>query len=416
MEASSPAKPQVETPRESRVETPRASSRNRPPVWALAIIPLVLIVAALVALLTVGGDTLGERLGPPAEEIAAERTVLRPGEIDLTVRNTGPDPVTVAQMFVNDAYVDYTTTGNEIGPRGTETFTLDYPWQEGSPYLVTLVSETGATVEHEIPVAVATPSASGGFFGLMALLGTYVGIIPVALGMLFLPFLRRVREHWIRFFMAVTVGLLAFLALDAYLEGTEIAESGTGAFGGVTLLFVGAGVAYLGLVAVDRALRARRERARDAGAGAFQLSLLVAIGIGLHNLGEGLAIGSAYAIGELALGAFLVFGFALHNTTEGLAIVAPLTAHRRPSLPRLVALGLLAGAPAILGAFIGASVYNPELAALLIGVGIGAIVQVIVQLVPTIRDRAGRVLYPASVGGIITGAAVLYLTGLLISA
>jgi zinc transporter, ZIP family len=386
------------------------------PAWALGAIPLALIVAALAALLTVGGDTLGERLGPPVEEIAVERTVLRPGEIELSVRNTGPDAVTVAQMFVNDTYVDYSTTGNEIGRGGTETFTLDYPWQQDFPYLVTLVTATGVTVEHEIPVAVETPSADGGFYGLMALLGIYVGIIPVALGMLFLPFLRQVREHWIRFFMAVTVGLLGFLALDAYLEGTEIAESGTGAFGGAELLFIGAGAAYLGLVALDRFLRARGERAREAGASAFQLSLLVAIGIGLHNLGEGLAIGSAYAVGELALGAFLVFGFALHNTTEGLAIVAPLSGYRRPSLGRLAALGLIAGAPAILGAFIGASAFNPELAALLIGVGIGAIVQVIVQLVPAIRDRAGRALYPASVGGILTGVLVLYVTGLLVSA
>ena len=407
MEAGSHTQPPVETP---------TAPRRRVPTWALGAIPLALIVAALAALLTVGGDTLGERLGPPVEEIAAERTVLRPGEIELTVRNTGPDAVTVAQMFVNDTYVDYSTTGNKIGRRGTETFTLDYPWQQDSPYLVTLVTATGVTVEHEIPVAVETPSAGGDFYGLMALLGIYVGIIPVALGMLFLPFLRQVREHWIRFFMAVTVGLLGFLALDAYLEGTEIAESGTGAFGGAELLFIGAGVAYLGLVALDRFLRARGERAREAGASAFQLSLLVAIGIGLHNLGEGLAIGSAYAVGELALGAFLVFGFALHNTTEGLAIVAPLSGYRRPSLGRLAALGLIAGAPAILGAFIGASAFNPELAALLIGVGIGAIVQVIVQLVPAIRDRAGRALYPASVGGILTGVLVLYVTGLLVSA
>jgi ZIP family zinc transporter len=407
MEAGSHAQPPVETP---------TAPRSRVPAWALGAIPLALIVAALAALLTVGGDTLGERLGPPVEEIAAERTVLRPGEIELTIRNTGPDPVTVAQMFVNDTYVDYSTTGNEIGRRGTETFTLDYPWQQDFPYLVTLVTATGVTVEHEIPVAVETPSAGGDFYGLMALLGIYVGIIPVALGMLFLPFLRQVREHWIRFFMAVTVGLLGFLALDAYLEGTEIAESGTRAFGGAELLFIGAGAAYLGLVALDRFLRARGERAREAGASAFQLSLLVAIGIGLHNLGEGLAIGSAYAVGELALGAFLVFGFALHNTTEGLAIVAPLSGYRRPSLGRLAALGLIAGAPAILGAFIGASAFNPELAALLIGVGIGAIVQVIVQLVPAIRDRAGRALYPASVGGILTGVLVLYVTGLLVSA
>jgi hypothetical protein len=334
--------------------------RGRLPVWALAAIPLLLIVGALAALLTVGGGTLGERLGPPVEEVAVERTVLRPGEIELTVRNTGPDAVTVAQMFVNDTYVDFSTSGNEVGRSATETFTLNYPWQPDSPYLVTLVSATGATTEHEIPLAVLTPTPSGGFYGLMALLGVYVGVIPVALGMLFLPFLRRVQEGWIRFFMAVTIGLLGFLAVDAYLEGTELAESGSGAFGGASLLFIGAGAAYLALVALDRHLRARAERARAGGASAFQLALLIAIGIGLHNLGEGLAIGSAYAVGELALGAFLVFGFALHNTTEGLAIVAPLSSHPRPSLPRLAMLGLIAGAPAILGAFLGASAFNPS--------------------------------------------------------
>jgi ZIP family zinc transporter len=270
-------------------------------------------------------------------------------------------------------------------------------------------------VEHAIEVAVATPEAGGDFYGLMALLGVYVGVIPVALGMLFLPFLGQVPKKWIRVFMAATIGLLGFLAVDAYLEGTEIAEQSTGAFGGATLLFVGAAVSYLALVALDRFLRGRRERARASGAGAFELSGLIAIGIGLHNLGEGLAIGSAYAIGELALGAFLVFGFALHNTTEGLAIVAPLAGERRPSLGRLAGLGLVAGAPAILGAFIGASAFNPELAALLIGFGIGAIAQVIVQLVPAIRDGAGRALYPGSVAGILAGVAVLYVTGLLIS-
>ncbi len=142
---------------------------------------------------------------------------------------------------------------------------------------------------------------------------------------------------------------------------------------------------------------------------------MIAIGIGLHNLGEGLAIGSAYAVGALALGAFLVVGFAIHNTTEGIAIVAPLAAGERPSLGRLAALGLIAGAPAILGAFIGSSVSNAELSTFLLGVGVGAIVQVIVQIWPSIRDESGRGLYPASVIAIVAGAALLYVTGLLIS-
>lgn len=384
------------------------------PVWALWLIPLVLIAGALVALLTIGSDTLGDRRGVPAEKIAVERTVLRPGEIELSLRNVGPDTVRVAQVFVNDTYVDYTADGADVGVRGSRRLTLVYPWQEGSPLLVTLLTSSGATVEHQIALAVETPSADAGLYGLMALLGIYVGVIPVALGMLFLPFVSRVREDWVRVFMALTVGLLGFLAVDAYLEGTKIGEASAGAFGGVKLLFIGAALAFFALVALDRYLLGRRERTGGRTGRGFQISLLIAVGIGLHNLGEGLAIGAAYAIGELALGAFLVFGFALHNTTEGLAIVAPLAKERRPSFARLAALGLIAGAPAILGAFIGASVYNPELATLLIGFGIGAIVQVIVQLVPAMRDASGRALTPATIGGILAGVAVMYATGLLV--
>ena len=389
---------------------------ERRPLWLLAGVPLAIVVAAIVGFAALGGPGVDERRGPPVEELAVERTVLRPGEIELTVRNTGPDPVTVGQVFVADAYVDFEASERELGRLDSGTLTLDYPWQEGSPYAITIVTSTGATIEHEIDVAVETPEADTGFFGLMALLGTYVGVIPVALGMLFLPFMSRVRQSWIALLMALTIGLLAFLAVDGALEGVEIAGSSSGAFGGVELLVAGAAIAYLGLTALDRWLADRRERAADAGAGAFRLSLMVAIGIGLHNLGEGLAIGSAYALGELALGAFLVIGFAIHNTTEGLAIVAPLAASgRRPGLGRLAALGLIAGAPAILGALVGAAAYNAELSTFLLGIGVGAIAQVIVQLTPSIRDRAGRALHPRSVAGILAGMLLLYATGLLIS-
>jgi len=214
--------------------------------------------------------------------------------------------------------------------------------------------------------------------------------------------------------MAATIGLLGFLAVDGWLEAREIADESSGVFGGVELVIIGAVAAYLALVAVDRRLRASRQAAKAKGASGFQLALMVSIGIGLHNLGEGLAIGSAYAIGALALGTFLIIGFALHNTTEGLAIVAPLS-DERPTLSRLALLGVIAGSPAMLGAVIGATILNAELAALLIGVGVGAIVQVIQQLIPTIRDASGRALYPASIGGILAGVAALYITGLVVA-
>lgn len=394
------------------------------PAWVLGVLPLALIAAAIAAFALLGGPGLGDRNGPPVEEVAVERTVLRPGEIELTLRNDGPDSVSVAQVAVNDAYAPFTTSdGDEIGRLGSTTLNISYPWIEGEAYEIFVLTSAGGTIDAEIPVAAETPEADAGFFGLMALLGIYVGVIPIALGLLWLPFVRRIDARWVGALIAFTVGLLALLGIDAALEGLEIASEAPSAFGGSALVYAGALVAYLVLAAVDAYLSRRRGGGADSGTGAAQsglyMALLVAIGIGLHNLGEGLAIGSAYATGALALGAFLVVGFAIHNTTEGLAIVAPLREGAGPNVGarfgHLAALGLIAGAPAVLGAWIGAAAFNPSLAALLFGVGVGAIARVIVQIAPMMRNDEGRLLHPLSVGGMLAGIALLYVTGLLVS-
>lgn len=384
------------------------------PAWALGLIPLGLIAAAVAAFALLGAPGLGDRNGPPVEDLTVERTILHPGEIQLTVRNDGPDAVRIAQVSVNDAYVDFSSDSTEVGHLAATKLTIPYEWVEGEGYEIFMLTSTGGTIEHTIPVAAETPETDAGFFGLMALLGIYVGVIPVTLGMLWLPFVRRIDPRWVQVLMAVTIGLLAFLAIDATQEGVEVAQEGSQAFGGAALVFLGALAAYLALSGIEGLMRNRSDRAAAAGAGGSYLALLIAIGIGLHNLGEGLAIGSAYAVGALALGTFLVIGFAIHNTTEGLAIVAPL-AKRPPGLARLAGLGLIAGAPAIVGAFIGAAAFNSSLAALLLGAGAGAIAQVVQQLVPTIRDREGRALNPASVAGILAGLVILYVTSLLVS-
>ena len=387
---------------------------SKAPLWLLGLVPLLLIALFIGLFAALGGPGLDDRRGPPAEERAVERTVLEPGTIELTVRNDGPDAVRVAQAFVNDAFVQFSGAEGPIGRLESATVRLQQPWVEGEAYEVGLMTSTGGTITHEIPVAVATPSTDASFFGLLALLGIYVGVIPVALGMLWLPWVRRIPPGWLRLVMAVTIGLLAFLAVDATLEGFELAGEGSQAFGGGALVLVGAAVAYLALTGVSGWLTARRRAAAAGGASGATLALLVAVGIGLHNLGEGVAIGAAYTAGALALGAFLVVGFALHNTTEGLAIVAPV-ARTQPSLRLLLALGLVAGAPAVLGAWIGAAAFNSSLAAFLFGFGAGAITQVIVQLAPTMRDEEGRVLHPAAVSGILLGMATMFATGLLVS-
>lgn len=386
---------------------------ERAPTWLLGTIVAAVIAAALAALAVFGAATLPERAGPPVEELTVERAVLSPGLITLTVRGAGADPVRIAQVVVNDSFVDFQGGEQEIGRLETATLRIHHPWLDGQPYLISLLTSTGLAIEHEIPAAVATPVPDGRFIGVMALLGTYVGILPVLLGMLLLPLLRRARPGVTRLALAFTVGLLAFLAIDATLEGVELADRAGGPFGGAALVLLAAALTYILLAGLDVWMRGRRPA--DTAGGGLRLAALIAFGIGLHNLGEGLAIGSAFAVGELAVGTALVVGFALHNTTEGLAIVAPLAA-QRPGLWRLLGLGLLAGAPAILGAVLGAAVDNPTLSAVLLGVGAGAIVLVIAQILPALRTPGKRLLDTHVTLGTAAGLVVMYLTSLLVSA
>jgi zinc transporter, ZIP family len=395
------------------MEAASAVRPRRP--WLAGLAPLAVLAVAVAIFVALDAPGL-DRIGVPQEELAVERTVLRPGEIEMHLRNDGADPVQVKQVIVNDGFAAFTQTDEEIGRLAGAEVTAQYPWIEGQSYEVQLLTATGGTIEHVIETAVESPDADLGFYGLMALIGLYVGVIPVAIGMLWLPWVRTVDARWMRFLLAFTIGLLGFLAIDALLEGTELAGQGSKALGGAALVWLGAVVAYLALAAVDGWLRDRRERtaAGESGTGE-RAAFLVAVGIGLHNLGEGLAIGSAYAIGSLALGIALVVGFALHNTTEGLAIVAPVARSGRTRPRTLVLLGLLAGAPAVLGAWIGASAFHPSAAAFMFGIGAGAIAQVIVQIAPEIRGRAGQLLNPLAAGGLLCGLVVMYVTGLLVS-
>jgi zinc transporter, ZIP family len=377
-------------------------------LWLYGLVPLALLGIVLGLFFALGGTGIGKPNGaPPQEDLTVERTVLRPGEIELHVRNNGLDDVTVAQAIVNDGFVSFTGARDPIGHLDKANIVLSYPWIGGEAYEISLLLSTGTTIETAIDAAVETPEATLSFYGLMALLGTYVGILPVMLGLLWLPFFRAVGWRWFRFLMAVTIGLLLFLVVEAVLEGIETAQESAPAFGGALLVFAGALFAYLLLKAADTRLRPEK---RDGFSGA-SVALLVSIGIGLHNLSEGLGIGAAYAIGSVAFGTFLVVGFTIQNVTEGLAIVAPL-AKSKPQIGRLLALGLLAGAPAIVGAWIGSVAFNASLAALLFGVAAGAVVQVAEVIWPAMRDSAGRAVNFLSLAGIAVGFGILYVTSL----
>jgi zinc transporter ZupT len=149
------------------------------------------------------------------------------------------------------------------------------------------------------------------------------------------------------------------------------------------------------------------------------LAAAIALGIGLHNLGEGLAIGSAVASGAVALGTFLVIGFTLHNVTEGIGIVAPL-AQERPRLLLLAGLVLLAGLPAVIGVWLGSLAISPHWAALALAVGAGAILQVLVEvgalLARQARAAGQPVLAAPALGGVALGIALMAGTALLVAA
>ena len=159
----------------------------------------------------------------------------------------------------------------------------------------------------------------------------------------------------------------------------------------------------------------RRGRAAAASLGGVALAMLVAIGIGVHNLGEGLAIGSAFALGELALGTFLIVGFMVHNVTEGLGIAAPLAERSRASLARLAALALIAGVPAIVGAWIGGFLSSDVLGVFFFAIAAGAALQVVDRGRALRRaEGARRPALRLVAGGFLAGIAVMYLTGLLV--
>jgi zinc transporter ZupT len=349
---------------------------------------------------------------PPVEELAFERVTLQPGGIRVIVANGGPDPVTVAQVMVDEAFWRFTIAPDgAIGRLGRAAIEIPYPWIENETHRITLLTSTGLTFEHEIAVARETPRLDGRFFWVFGLIGLYVGVIPVGLGLLWYPALRRLERRWLHFVLAVTAGLLVFLGADAIHEALETAASVGGAYQGPLIVLVGA----MGTLLFLQALSGGKVGRGDVE-GRRTVAWLIALGIGLHNLGEGLAIGAAYVLGEAALGAFLIVGFMLHNSTEGLAIVAPI-ARDRPRVATLAAMGALAGVPTVFGAWIGGSAFSPLLATLFLSVGAGAIAQVVIALYRVaVNERGDEPLWtPLTAGGLIVGLLIMYGTGLLVA-
>lgn len=379
--------------------------------WALVLLPLLLLGVVLAYLVVTGGG-LGDLAGPPVEQLAIQRITLpEAGIIRVEIVNDGPQSVTIPQVMVDDAYWSFSAEPSNTIPRlGSAVFTIPYPWVEGETHFVRLVSSLGLTFDGEIAAAVESPAPNADLFWRFGLVGLYVGIVPVALGLLWYPFMRRLSAQAMNFILALTIGLLFYLAVGTWLDALEFAAQLPAFWQGVPMVVLIALIA-LGVLLVVGARRKGVERTP------LQVAYLIALGIGLHNLGEGLAIGAAFALGEAALGTFLVLGFTLHNITEGVGIAAPIV-RQKPPLVHFGLLALLAGGPAVLGAWIGGFAFNPVLATLFLALGIGAIVQVIWEVGKLIVRDSVRLGQPAlnwsTLGGVVVGAAIMYFTAFMV--
>jgi len=392
------------------MEAGSATTRARAGWRLWAVVPVLLLSLAVGIVVTSSSSLVG-LVGsnpPSADRFDIRRVEFSPGEIRITVRNPQPDDLTIANVNVDDAIAPFTVDGpTTLGRLRSSTIVVLYDWVPDDPISVGVTSSTGIQTVKEIPAAVETPVPSvEGFLGY-ALIGLLVGVLPVALGLLWLPALRHAGPAWLSAFMAFTAGLLSFLGVEALSESFQLQAALPSALGGTGLVLLGVALSFLGMTAL-----AGRLTGGSAATG-IALALLIAIGIGLHNLGEGLAIGASFALGELQLGTFLIVGFMIHNVTEGLGIATPV-AKTRVTILTLVGLALVAGAPTILGAWIGGYTSNDVLGALFFAIAAGAAFQVVVEVGRYVaRNAPGGLRSGYAIAGFLAGITTMFVTGIL---
>ena len=419
---------------------------------AVALVPLVVLAAMIAFIFGPGQQFLGA--GTPLPEISIERIEFQEGgKIIAFIRNTGPIDVTVAQADVNDRIQQAAIEpSKELARLAEAKVIIPFPWNEGEPYEIGVTSSDGTRFSKSVDAAAPAPTPDIEQASVFALIGTYVGVIPVLAGLLWLPFIKRLSLRKYRFFLSLTAGLLVFLGIDAIVEGNEIAvESVARVFNSEILIALVTILSFLALMYASAKLGERSKKDRTAQEEVDNLSssydsvhtsqaksldqqqyqhhlivrpvviaLMISIGIGLHNFGEGLAIGASVVLGEIALSTFLIVGFMIHNTTEGFAIVAPLAKTRtRRMVGKMIIMGLIAGIPTIIGTWIGGFIYSPVAAIIFLSIGAGAIFQVVFLIYQGMAraegDKSKNILSNASIiAGFAAGMLIMYVTGLMI--
>ncbi len=384
---------------------------SKPKIAISAIAPIVLL-AILIAFL-LGPASTFLQFGIVLPDISIEKVEFTENEIRATVRNTGPIDVNVVVADVNDRIQPAAIEPDSHLKRfETGLVRIPYDWNEGQPYAIGITIDDGTRFEKQIDAASASLEPNAELFGFLGIIGLLIGVVPIMIGLLWYPFIKKLGKNAFNFFLSFTIGLLLFLGLDAIEEAFEISNDHLAPiFNGELLIATVVILSFLGLYGIGNLLIKRTEFSKLSKG--LAISLMVAIGIGLHNLGEGLAVGAAIALGQVALSTFLIIGFAIHNTTEGLAIAAPLT-RTKSVIVKLIAFGLIAGTPAIFGTWIGGFSFSPFFTIIFLSIGAGAIFQVVWSIFQFIKQESGSFSNISIIFGMAAGLVVMYLTSIFI--
>jgi len=382
------------------------------PVLAISAIAPIVLLAIMIAFL-LGPASSFLQFGVVLPEVSIEKIEFIGNEIQATVRNTGPMDVDVVLADVNDriqpAAIEPDTSLKRFE---TALVRIPFDWNEGQPYEIGITTNDGTRFAKGVDAAFPALEPNVDLFVFLGMIGFLIGVVPIMIGLLWYPFIKKLGKNTFNFFLAFTMGLLIFLGIDAMLEAAEISENHLSSiFNGELLIATVVILSFLALYGVGKQLTKKTEFSKLSQG--LAISLMIAIGIGFHNLGEGLAVGAAIALGEVALSTFLIIGFATHNTTEGLAIAAPLT-KSKAKIMKMIGLGLIAGVPAIFGCWIGGFSFSPFFTLVFLAIGAGAIFQVVLSIFQYMKEKSDLLSNTSLFAGISVGLIVMYLTSVII--
>ena len=382
------------------------------PVLAISAIAPIVLLAIVIAFL-LGPASTFLQFGVILPEVTIEKVEFVENEIQATVRNTGPIDVAVVVADVNDRIQPAAIEPDSSLQRfETALVRIPFDWNEAQPYEIGVTIDDGTRFTTEVDAAFASLEPNVDLFVFLGMIGFLIGVVPIMIGLLWYPFIKKLGKNAFNFFLAFTMGLLIFLGIDAVLEASEISEKHLSSiFNGELLIATVVILSFLSLYGIGQKL-IKTDNLSTMSKG-LTISLMIAIGIGLHNLGEGLAVGAAIALGEVALSTFLIIGFATHNTTEGLAIAAPLTSSKA-KIAKMVGLGLIAGAPAIFGCWVGGFSFSPLFTLIFLAIGAGAIFQVVISIFQYMKDKSDLLSSTSLFAGVSVGLIIMYLTSVII--